>query len=144
MMWPIKFINIMKGQAFRSDPLKVIVIHRSVERISWREQWMQYHATFRLLRWFHCEIPHCSYNKCIYVQPRVYCYFLSSFSFPYPTKWSRYNMFLSCCDKDSVFIFTTGRLPDVNLLETGVDAKNSKHSRDQQLNVVFEPRKSSR
>jgi hypothetical protein len=39
----------------------------------------------------------------------------SSSSYPYPTKWGRYNMF-SCSDKDSAFIFTTGclRLPDVN------------------------------
>jgi hypothetical protein len=37
----------------------------------------------------------------------------SSSSYPYPTKWSRYNMFLSCCDKDSAIIFMTGRLPDV-------------------------------
>jgi hypothetical protein len=35
-------------------------------------------------------------------------------SCPYPTKWGRYNMFSSCCDKDSAFIFTTGRLPNVN------------------------------
>jgi hypothetical protein len=31
----------------------------------------------------------------------------------YPTKWGRYNMFSSCCDKDTAFIFITG-LPDVN------------------------------
>jgi hypothetical protein len=37
----------------------------------------------------------------------------SSFSCPYLTKWGRYNMFSSWCDKDSAFIFTTG-LPDVN------------------------------
>jgi hypothetical protein len=35
-------------------------------------------------------------------------------SYPYPTMWGRYNMFLSCCDKDLAVIFTTGRLPDVN------------------------------
>jgi hypothetical protein len=51
-----------------------------------------------------------------------------SFSYPYPTKWGRYNMF-SCCDKDSAFIFTTGRLPDVTLLETGVGANDCKCSR---------------
>jgi hypothetical protein len=38
----------------------------------------------------------------------------SSSSYPYPTKWGRYIMVSSCCDKDSAFIFTTGRLPDVN------------------------------
>jgi hypothetical protein len=38
----------------------------------------------------------------------------SSSSYPYPSKWGRYNMFSSCCDKDSAFIFTTGCLPDVN------------------------------
>jgi hypothetical protein len=37
-----------------------------------------------------------------------------SSSYPYPTKLGRYNMFSSRCDKDSAFIFTTGRLPDVN------------------------------
>jgi hypothetical protein len=37
----------------------------------------------------------------------------SSYSFPI---LSRVGMtcFSSCCDKDSVIIFTTGRLPDVN------------------------------
>jgi hypothetical protein len=39
---------------------------------------------------------------------------VSSSSYPYPTKWGRYNMFSSRCDKDPTFIFTTGRLPDVN------------------------------
>jgi hypothetical protein len=39
----------------------------------------------------------------------------SSSSYPYPTKWGWYNMFSSCFDKDSAFIFTTGRLPDVSL-----------------------------
>jgi hypothetical protein len=34
-----------------------------------------------------------------------------SSSYPYPTKWGRYNMFFH---KDSAIIFTTGRLPDVN------------------------------
>jgi hypothetical protein len=38
----------------------------------------------------------------------------SSSSYPFPTKWGRYNLFSSCCDKDSAFIFTNGRLPDVN------------------------------
>jgi hypothetical protein len=40
----------------------------------------------------------------------------SSFSYPYPTKCSPYNMFSSCCDKDSAYIFSTGRLPDVNIV----------------------------
>jgi hypothetical protein len=40
----------------------------------------------------------------------------SSSFYPDPTKWGRYNMFSSCCDKDSAIIFTTGRLPDVNPL----------------------------
>jgi hypothetical protein len=30
------------------------------------------------------------------------------------SNWGRYNMFSSCCDKDSAIVFTTGRLPDVN------------------------------
>jgi hypothetical protein len=47
-------------------------------------------------------------------------------------------------DKDSAIIFATGRLPDVNLLEIGVDANDYKCSRDQQLNVISEARKSSR
>jgi hypothetical protein len=34
----------------------------------------------------------------------------SYFSYPYPNKWGRFNVFLSCCDKDSAIIFTTGRL----------------------------------
>jgi hypothetical protein len=38
----------------------------------------------------------------------------SSSFYPCPTKWGWYKMFSSCCDKDSAFIFTTGRLPDVN------------------------------
>jgi hypothetical protein len=42
----------------------------------------------------------------------IFCSY-SSFSYPYPTKWGWYK-FLSCCDKDSEIIFTTGRLPDVN------------------------------
>jgi hypothetical protein len=29
---------------------------------------------------------------------------------------SRYNMFSSCCNKDSAIVFTTDRLPDVNPL----------------------------
>jgi hypothetical protein len=52
--------------------------------------------------------------------------------------------FASCCDKDSAIILTTGRLPDVNLLETGVGANDCKCSRDQQLNVASEARRSSR
>jgi hypothetical protein len=51
---------------------------------------------------------------------------------------SWYNMFSSCCDKDSAFICTTGRLPDD--LETRVDANDCKCSRDQQLNVPSEAR----
>jgi hypothetical protein len=41
-------------------------------------------------------------------------YLISFSSYPFPTRWGRYNMFSSCCDKDSEFIFTTRRLPDVN------------------------------
>jgi hypothetical protein len=40
--------------------------------------------------------------------------------------------FLSCCDKDSSIIFTTGCLPDINLLETGVGANDCKCSLDHQ------------
>jgi hypothetical protein len=40
--------------------------------------------------------------------------FLIFVFYPYPTKWGRYNMFSSCCDKHSVIVFTTGRLPDVS------------------------------
>jgi hypothetical protein len=36
------------------------------------------------------------------------------FSYPSPTKWGLYNIFSSCCDKDSAIVFTTGLLPDVN------------------------------
>jgi hypothetical protein len=39
---------------------------------------------------------------------------LGHHSYPYPTKWGRYNIFSSCCDKDLAIVFTTGRLPDVN------------------------------
>jgi hypothetical protein len=39
---------------------------------------------------------------------------LISSSYPYPTKWGRYNMFSTCCDKNSAFIFSNGHLPDVN------------------------------
>jgi hypothetical protein len=28
--------------------------------------------------------------------------------------WDQYNIFSSCCDKDSAIIFNEGRLPDVN------------------------------
>jgi hypothetical protein len=49
----------------------------------------------------------------------------------------------TCCDKDSAIIFTTGRLPSI-LLETGAVANNCKCSRDQQLNVPSEVRRSSR
>jgi hypothetical protein len=38
----------------------------------------------------------------------------SFFCLPLSHKWGRYTMFSSCCDKESVIIFTTGRLPDVN------------------------------
>jgi hypothetical protein len=41
-------------------------------------------------------------------------YISSSSFYTYPTKRGRYNMFSSCCDKDSAFIFTASRLPDVN------------------------------
>jgi hypothetical protein len=47
-------------------------------------------------------------------RPRIMDDCKSSSSYPYPTKWGRYNMFSSCCDEDSAIIFTTGRLPDVN------------------------------
>jgi hypothetical protein len=53
--------------------------------------------------------------------------------------WGWYNMFSSCCDKDSAFIFTTACLTST-LLETGVDANDCKCSRDQQLNVPSEAR----
>jgi hypothetical protein len=61
-----------------------------------------------------------------------------SSSYPYPAKWGRYNMFSSCCDKDSAIIFTTGGLTCLTsiLLETGVDANNCKCNRDQRLNVL--------
>jgi hypothetical protein len=39
---------------------------------------------------------------------------VSSSSYPYPTKWGRYNMFFTSCDKYSEIIFTIGRLPEVN------------------------------
>jgi hypothetical protein len=39
----------------------------------------------------------------------------SSSSYPFPTLSEvGTTCFLSCCDKDSAIIFTTGRLPDVN------------------------------
>jgi hypothetical protein len=37
-----------------------------------------------------------------------------SFSYPFPNKWGPYNMFSSCCDKNSAIVFTNGRRPDVN------------------------------
>jgi hypothetical protein len=45
----------------------------------------------------------------------MYVYLLasSSFSYPYPTKVG--TTFFSSSDKDSAIIFTTSRLPDVNL-----------------------------
>jgi hypothetical protein len=52
----------------------------------------------------------CMYVTHIYIAPLIK---ERSSTYPYPTKWGRYNMFSSCCDKDSAFIFTTGRLPDV-------------------------------
>jgi hypothetical protein len=67
-----------------------------------------------------------------------------SLSYPYPTKWGRYNMFSSCCDKDSAIIFTTGHLMTSTLLETGVGANDCKSNRDQRLNVPSEARRSSR
>jgi hypothetical protein len=39
----------------------------------------------------------------------------SSFSYPYPTKWGRYNKFSSCCDKDSAIIITCLRQPSLKL-----------------------------
>jgi hypothetical protein len=33
-----------------------------------------------------------------------------SSSYRYPTKWGRYSIFSSCCDKEWAIIFTTGRL----------------------------------
>jgi hypothetical protein len=56
-------------------------------------------------------------------------------SYPYPTKWGRYNMFSSCCDKDSAIIFTTGRLTST-LLETGVDATTANAARTNSLTCL--------
>jgi hypothetical protein len=39
---------------------------------------------------------------------------VSSSSYPFPTKWSRYNMFLPYCVKNLQILFTTGRLSNVN------------------------------
>jgi hypothetical protein len=47
------------------------------------------------------------YKICMYLQKSLYL------SYPYPTKWGRYNMFSSCCD-NSAIVFTTRHLPDVN------------------------------
>jgi hypothetical protein len=41
------------------------------------------------------------------------------FFYPYLTKWGWYNMFSSCCDKDSGIVFKTGRLTSI-LLKTGL------------------------
>jgi hypothetical protein len=50
----------------------------------------------------------CTYSK-------EFIYLSSFFSFSYFIPLSEVgNMFLSCCDKDSAIVFTTGRLPDVN------------------------------
>jgi hypothetical protein len=50
-------------------------------------------------------------DKCYY--PFFYSEYHMRKNVPYPTKWGRYNMFPSCCDKDSAIVFTNG-LPDVN------------------------------
>jgi hypothetical protein len=36
------------------------------------------------------------------------------FFYPYLINWGWYNMFSSCCDKDSAIVLTTGHLTDVN------------------------------
>jgi hypothetical protein len=70
--------------------------------------------------------------------------FFFPFSYSYPTKWGRYNIFLSCCDKDSAFFLRPAACLTSTLLETGVDANDCKYNRDQELNVLSEVRKSSR
>jgi hypothetical protein len=62
----------------------------------------------------------------------------SSFFFPYPTKWGRYNMFSSCCDKDSAIVWPVACLPSTLL---GVGTNDCKCSRDKRLNVPSEARR---
>jgi hypothetical protein len=60
---------------------------------------------------------------------------MSSSSYLYPTKWGRYNLFSSCCDKIRQLFLRPAACLTSTLLETGVDANDFKFSRDQQLNV---------
>jgi hypothetical protein len=69
------------------------------------------------------------------------CFFIKkNLSFPYPyLSGVGTTCFSSYCDKDSAIIFTTGRLLDINILETEVGANDCKCSRGV-LNVPFEAR----
>jgi hypothetical protein len=63
----------------------------------------------------------------------MYVSFFLSFSYPYPTKWGRYNMFSSCCGKDSANLYDWP--PALRQPSMKLDVNDCKYSRDQQLNV---------
>jgi hypothetical protein len=90
--------------------------------------------------------PHCASNlhmPLTNMQVTVLFYMHVSLLLPTLIPLSvRYNMFSSCRDKDSAFIIRPAACLTSTLLETEMDANDC--SRDQQLNVPSEARRSSR
>jgi hypothetical protein len=68
----------------------------------------------------------------------------SSFSYPYPTEWCRYNMFFIMLIKIRQLYLRPVTCLTWALLETEVGANDCKCRRDQRLNVPSKARRSSR